>query len=106
MRAIVHVSYRDMKGNDYKVNEIVSDRVTLEYNLNGRNILVDFNIREVQLIIPYVKMQRNQANRDGEFVSYEHKIGYTYSYEMPNGRVFKNLLKNPLNPNEYKSIKN
>ena len=106
MRAIVNVSYRDMNGNNYKVNEIVSDRVTLEYNLNGRNILVDFNMKEVQLIIPYIKMQRNQANRDGEFVSYDKNIGYIYKYEMPNGKVFKNVLKNPLKPNEYKSIKN
>jgi hypothetical protein len=105
MKAIVHVSYRDMKGNKYQVNEIVSDRVTLEYNLNGRMILVDFNISEVQIIIPYIKMHRNQANRDGEFISYEHKIGYTYSYEMPNGRVFHNVLKNPLKPNEYTTRK-
>ncbi len=106
MRAIVHVSHRDMKGNDYNVNEIVSNRVTLEYKLNGRIVLVDFNINEVQLIIPYVKLQRNQANREGVFVSYEHKIGYTYEYEMPNGKSFKNLLKSPLEPNKYKSIKN
>ena len=105
MKAVVNVSYRDMKGNEYVVNEIVSNRVTLEYELNGRTILIDFTLNEVKLIVPFIKMYRNQAFRDGVFVSYNKNVGYTYEYEMPNGRVFKNLLKNPLEPNKYKSIK-
>jgi hypothetical protein len=98
MKAIVQVNYRDMKGNEYQVHEIVFDRVTLEYKLSGQTILVDFNLSEVQLVINQIYLLRNQAYRDARFVSYTHKKGYVFEYSMPNGKTYKNLIKNPLNP--------
>jgi hypothetical protein len=97
MKAIVQVNYRDMKGNEYQVHEIVSNRVTLEYKLSGQTILVDFNIDEVQLLINRISLFRNQAERDAIFISYTYKKGYVFEYAMPNGKRYRNLIKNPLN---------
>lgn len=97
MKAIVQVNYRDMKGNEYHVHEIVSNRVTLEYKLSERTILVDFNLDEVQLIIKQISLFRNQGYRDATFISYTHKKGYVFEYSMPNGKKYINLIKNPLN---------
>ncbi len=105
MRAIVQVSYRDMRGNEYQVREVVSNRVTLEYKLSGQTILVDFNIDEVQVVFSSVPVLRNQAERDARFISYTHKRGYVVEYAMPSGKRYRNLISNPFNPSDYKSVK-
>ena len=56
MRAIVNVNHRDMRGSDHKVHEVVGNRVTLECVLYHETILVDFNIREVQLLVNDLKI--------------------------------------------------
>lgn len=107
MKAIVQVDYRDMKGNTYQVNEIKSNRVTLEYVLNGQTILVDFNINEVQIEFSKTSVFRNQAWRDARFVEYIHGKGYVIAYDMPNGRTFKNIIDNPMqiHTSSYKLLK-
>jgi hypothetical protein len=105
MKAIVQVNYRDMKGNSYQVNEIVSNRVTLEYNSNGQTILVDFNLDEVQIVFARTAVFRNQGWRDGRFVEYINGKGYVIAYDMPNGKTFKNILSNPFKTSEYKTFK-
>jgi hypothetical protein len=106
MRAIVQVNYRDMRGNEYQVREVVSNRVTLEYNLSGQTILVDFNVDEVQVVLNHISLFRNQGERDARFVSYTHKRGYVFEYAMPSGKRYRNLIRNPFNTSDYKSIKN
>ena len=105
MKAIVQVNYRDMKGNTYQVNEIKSNRVTLEYVLNGQTILVDFNLDEIQIVFSRWALFRNQGWRDGHFVEYIHGKGYVIAYDMPNGRTFKNIIPNPFKTSEYKLLK-
>ena len=105
MKAIVQENYRDMKGNTYQVNEIESNRVTLEYVLNGRIILVDFNLDEIQIVFSRWALFRNQGWRDGHFVEYIHGKGYVIAYSMPNGRTFKNIIPNPFNTSDDKRFK-
>lgn len=50
MRAIVNVNHRDMKGHNHKVHEIIGNRITLECVLDKEIILVDFTMREVELL--------------------------------------------------------
>jgi len=50
MRAIVNVNHRNMKGSDHKVHEIVGSRITLECVLEHETILVDFTMKEVELL--------------------------------------------------------
>ena len=106
MRAIVNVNHRDMKGRDHKVHEIRGRIVTLEYEGEQEKILVDFIIREVQILLKNKSVQvwRNQAYRDGQFVNYSDKYGYVIEYEMPNGKVFRNVVKNPFDTNDYTAI--
>ena len=106
MRAIVNVNHRDMKGRDHKVHEIVGNRITLECVLEHETILVDFTMREVQLLVQNNNVQvfRNQADRDGYFVNYSPEHGYVIEYSMPNGREFRNVVKNPFDTDDYKAI--
>ena len=113
MKAKVKVSHRDMKGNCYKIKDVACHLITLEYivaneedycAIQGQKILVDFALREVEIQNKgnYVSVYRNQAKRDGKWLGYcEANKGYILEYEMPNGRTFKNLVKNPFNTNEY-----
>lgn len=106
MRAIVNVNHRDMKGHAHKVHEITGNCITLECMLEHEVVLVDFLMREVQLLVidDEVQVFRNQGYRDGYFVDYSPLHGYVIEYEMPNGRVFRNVVKNPFNTDDYKSI--
>ena len=107
MRAIVNVNHRDMKGRDHKIHEICGNRLTLECELENETILVDFTMREVQIILfksDNVQVFRNQGYRDGYFVNYSEKYGYVIEYEMPNGSVFRNVVKNPFDTDNYASI--
>lgn len=106
MRAIVNVNHRDMKGRDHKVHEIIGNRVTLECVLEYEVVLVDFLMREVQLLVKDEEVQvfRNQGYRDGYFVDYSHIHGYVIQYSMPNGREFRNVVKNPFDTDNYKAI--
>jgi hypothetical protein len=104
MRAIVNVNHRDMKGRDHKVHEIVGNRVTLECVLEHETILVDFTMREVQFLLDDVQVFRNQADRDGYFINYSQSQGYVIEYSMPNGRQFRNVVKNPFDTDNYKAI--
>ena len=106
MRAIVNVNHRDMKGRDHKVHEIVGNRVTIEYKAEHQTILVDFTINEVQVLVQNDNVQvfRNQADRDGYFVNYSQSQGYVIEYSMPNGRQFRNVVKNPFDTDNYKAI--
>jgi hypothetical protein len=106
MKAIVNINHRDMKGSEYKVREVIGNRVTLEYKTNHQTILVDFTINEVQLLVKndHVHVFRNQADRDGYFVNYSPVYGYVIEYTMPNGRQFRNVVKNPFDTDKYKAI--
>jgi hypothetical protein len=106
MKAIVNVNHRDMRGNAYRVHEMTGNIVTLEYVIEGKKILVDFVMREVQILLNgvHVSVFRNQADRDGHFIDYSPEHGYVIEYSMPNGRTFKNVLKNPFITNDYKSL--
>lgn len=114
MKAIVNIAYRDMQGRAYEVKEIVGTRVTLEYVICIEHtaviikevILVDFNIDEVQIIFDNnnVEVYRNQGHREGYFVNYSPKYGYAIAYIMPNGKVFRNVVKNPFDTSNYKAI--
>jgi len=108
MRAIVNINYRDMKGSEYKVHEVSGSRVTLEYKIKHQTILVDFTINELQIILQdeHVHVFRNQGYRDGYFIKYSSVHGYVIQYSMPNGKEFRNVVKNPFNPDDYKSIPN
>ena len=106
MRAIVNVNHRDMQGRDHKVHEIVGNRVTLEYKTERQIILVDFTINEVQLLLhnDHINVFRNQAFRNGYFVNYLPEHVYVIEYSMPNGREFRNVVKNPFDTDNYKAI--
>jgi len=106
MRAIVNVNHRDMKGRDHKVHEIIGNHITLECVLEHETILVDFIMREVQILVQNDEVQvfRNQAYRDGYFVNYSPVHGYVIEYTMPNGREFRNVVKNPFDTDNYKAI--
>lgn len=95
-----------MKGRDHKVHEIIGNHITLECVLEHETILVDFVMREVQLLVQNdeVTVFRNQGYRDGYFIDYSAKHGYVIEYTMPNGSTFMNVVKNPLEPDNYKSI--
>lgn len=105
MKAIVNINYRDMQGKAYTINEIVGNRITLEYNLNGKTLLIDFNVSELQIIVKQIALFRNQAYRTARFVEYINGKGYVFRYEMPNGKVFCNIIKNIFEPNNYKTYK-
>jgi hypothetical protein len=106
MRAIVNINHRDMKGRDHKVHEIIGNHITLECVLEHETILVDFILREVQLLVQNDEVQvfRNQGHRDGYFVDYSSKHGYVIEYSMPNGSTFRNVVKNPFDTDNYSSI--
>jgi hypothetical protein len=106
MKAKVNINYRDMQGREFEVKEIAGNRVTLVYVLGIETILIDFILREVQIIFKNdnVDVYRNQAQRDGYFVNYSPKYGYVIQYAMPNGRQFKNVVKNPFDTGNYKAI--
>jgi hypothetical protein len=106
MKAKVNINYRDMQGREYEVKEISGNRVTLVYILGIETILIDFIMREVEIIFhsKNVEVYRNQAQRDGCFVNYSPKYGYVIQYTMPNGREFKNVVKNPFETGNYKAI--
>jgi hypothetical protein len=95
-----------MKGRDHKVHEIIGNHITLECVLEHETILVDFILREVQLLVKNDEVQvfRNQGYRDGYFVDYSDKYGYVIEYSMPNGRQFRNVVKNPFDTDNYKAI--
>lgn len=107
MKARVNINYRDMQGKVYDIHEIVNIRVTLIYfDENGHRILIDFVKRELELIDYYtqIAVQRNQAERIATLIDYNKKYGYVFQYEMPNGKVFRNVIKNPDFPNKYTAI--
>lgn len=106
MKAIVNINHRDMKGSEYKVREVIGNRVTLEYKTKHQTILVDFTINEVQIILQnnHINVFRNHAYRDGYFVNYSPVHGYVIEYSMPNGREFRNVVKNPFDTDNYKAI--
>ena len=111
MKAKVKVNHRDMKGNSYDIvrvwngTEGVSSFITLRYITKINNqILVDFNLSELEILNKghSVEVHRNQNFRDGEWLGYcSINKGYLMKYEMPNGRVFKNLMKNPFDKDNY-----
>ena len=106
MRAIVNINHRDMKGRDHKVREIIGNHITLECVLEHETILVDFLMREVQLLVQNDEVQvfRNQGYRDGYFVDYSAKHGYVIEYSMPSGVTFRNVVKNPFDTDNYTAI--
>lgn len=106
MRAIVNINHRNMQGRDHKVHEIVGNRITLECVLERETILVDFTINEVQILLQnnHINVFRNHAYRDGYFVNYSSVHGYVIEYSMPNGREFRNVVKNPFDTDNYKAI--
>jgi len=63
-------------------------------------------MREVQMLVQNDEVQvfRNQAYRDGYFVNYSSVHGYVIEYSMPNGREFRNVVKNPFDTDNYKAI--
>ncbi len=108
MKAKVKVNHRDMKGNTYDIVEVSPfGRIfTLKYTerLTRNDILVDFSWREIEILNEGkdVEVYRNQNYRDGIWLGYcPINKGYILEYEMPNGRRFKNLVKNPCNTKEY-----
>lgn len=106
MKAKVNIKYRDMQGREFEVKEIAGTRVTLVYISGIETILIDFTIKEVQIVFNSnnVQVYRNQGQRDGYFINYSPKYGYVIQYAMPNGRQFKNVVKNPFDTDNYKAI--
>ena len=73
-------------------------------NFTRNDIQVDFNLSELEILNEgkSVEVYRNQNYRDGIWLGYcPINKGYILEYEMPNGRKFKNLVKNPFNTKEY-----
>ena len=111
MKARVKIDHRDMKGNSYDIVSIVngcqgeSSFITLKYiTKTNHKILVDFNLSELEILNEgrQLEVHRNQAFRDAIWLGYcEFNKGYILEYSMPNGRRFKNLVKNPFITNKY-----
>tara|TARA_R110002050_G_scaffold195837_1_gene330750 strand:+ start:171 stop:512 length:342 start_codon:yes stop_codon:yes gene_type:complete len=108
MRAKVKVDHRDMKGNSYDIVRVVnggegaSSFITLRYNEGG--ILVDFNLSELEILNEgnSLEVHRNHNYRDGVWLGYcPINKGYILEYNMPSGRKFKNLVKNPFDKSNY-----
>ena len=105
MKAKVKVDHRDMKGNSYDIVRIVNNLITLRYiTKTNEQIRVDFTLSELEILNKgnLVEVFRNQNYRDGEWLGYcSINKGYLMKYKMPNGRVFKNLMKNPFDKDNY-----
>lgn len=105
MKAKVKINYRDMKGNCYEIVRIVNDLVTLRYiTSKDEQILIDFTLSELEILNKgnSVQVFRNQAYRYGDWLGYcPINKGYIMQYKMPNGKAFKNLMKNPFDLNNY-----
>jgi len=101
-------SYVNLQGNFYHVHEVVGTRVTIKYPcVSGSwNRLIDLTLDEVELLMEgrHVSVYRNQATRDGNWIGFNKSKGYALMYNMPNGREFINICKNPFQVDEYTTI--
>ncbi len=107
MKAKININYvpmfsnKNMRNNTYNVNKIFENNII---SIEFENRLIDFKLNEVEILNKgnYIEVQRNQAKRDGTWLGYcKENKGYLLEYEMPNGKRFKNLVKNPFNINKY-----
>jgi hypothetical protein len=83
----------------------VTLRVPYKFRNDGYR-LVNFTLNEVRLCIDgnHVSVYRNQGVRYGNWIGYKKGKGYALSYEMPNGREFINICKNPYKLDEYTTM--
>jgi len=91
-----------LKGNVYRVHEIVGTRVTIKFG----DRYIDLSLDEVELLIEgrHVSVYRNQGTREGNWIGFNKSKGYALMYTMPNGREFINLCRNPFKVDEYTTI--
>ncbi len=91
-----------LKGNVYRVHEIVGTRVTIKFG----DRYIDLSLDEVELLIEgrHVSVYRNQGTREGNWIGFNKRKGYALMYTMPNGREFINLCRNPFKVDEYTTI--
>lgn len=69
-----------------------------------KKIVKEFlNFQSKRFLGSHVEVFRNQGYRDG-FVIAANENGFLVEYEMPNGRVFLNILKDINKPHDYKAI--
>lgn len=110
MKAKIKISYtptfniENIKGNKYPIDKNFSILPTGVISVRFKQRIIDFKLNEVEILNKgnHVEVYRNQAKRDGKWLGYcETNKGYILEYEMPSGRTFKNLVKNPFNTNEY-----
>jgi len=109
MNAEVLIDYAEMQGETFRVHECRGELVTLRVPYKFRNDgyrLVNFTLNEVRLCIDgnHVSVYRNQGVRYGNWIGYKKGKGYALSYEMPNGREFINICKNPYKLDEYTTM--
>ncbi len=110
MKAKIKESYvptfsnRNMQNREYTIDSRCSIFSIGLISVRFGTRIIDFKLDNVEILNEgmQVEVHRNQAVRDGVWLGYcELNKGYILEYSMPNGRKFKNLVKNPFITNKY-----